>query len=244
MRLSESRQLIAKSFEQAVSSYDKVADLQYMIGNDLINQLAVFVQQPDIVLDVGAGTGRLSALLTALAPDAEYLLLDLAYALIASYRHSARTSVHALCADFDYLPLQSGSVDLLFSNMSLQWSLNLSQTLIELLRCVKSGGLLAMAFPVEGTLSELAKTHRINRFLSVVQVNEILASLAVSVLFSEKKVYQKNYDNPLSLLRFLKSTGANCCLSQHSLPLKRYNFRDQANIQSDFHIYFLILEKR
>lgn len=233
------KRLIAKSFNQAATSYNQAADLQFQVGNDLINQLIPLSVQLKIVADIGAGTGLLTDKLLSLNAKAEYFLVDMAYALL----HTAPKfdNVTPLCADFDNLPFQASSLDCIFSNMSLQWSLNFKETLNELSRCLKRNGILAMSIPVAGTLSELAKTHRVNRFMPVNQLQSVVNAVNFKTIFSHQKVYKKSFTNHFGLIRYLKKTGASCYLHTNSIPKKIT--LTQSKISASFQMYFLILEK-
>lgn len=233
------KRLIAKSFNQAASSYNQAADLQYQVGNDLINQLIALSVQPEVVADIGAGTGFLTHNLLSLNAKAQYFLVDMAYSLLRTSPNA--NNVTPLCADFDNLPFQTGSLDCVFANMSLQWSLNFKETVVELSRCLKKEGLLAMTIPVVGTLSELEKTHRVNQFMSTEQVQSVVNSLNFKTVFSHQKVYKKFFVNHFGLIRYLKKTGTSCRLHTDATPKKI--LLTQSKVSANFQMYFLILEK-
>lgn len=238
----EYKKNVAASFNKAVVSYDQSADLQYAVGVALVLQLFELQRKFHRVADIGAGTGALTRQLSLLSMNADYFLIDIAYDLLSSYTPEEGLSTFSCCADFDNLPLVSQSFDLVFANMSLQWSLNFGRTIKELLRCLKSGGVLALALPVTGTLTELSKTHRINCFLSPDQVDDIITEFNVSILFSHQEVFQKECANQLELLKFLKNTGSNCYLSYQPELEQKMSLR-RSKVTDNFNIYFLVIEK-
>lgn len=234
------KRLIAKSFNQAAVSYNQAADLQFQVGNDLINQLIALSVQPEVVADIGAGTGLLTHNLLSLNAKAQYFLVDMAYSLLRTAPKI--NNVTPLCADFDNLPFKANSLDCIFASMSLQWSLNFKETLCESSRCLKKDGILAIAIPVVGTLSELEETHRVNRFMSTEQVQSVVNSLNFKTVFSHQKVYKKSFVNHFGFVRYLKKTGASCPLQTKIIPQKKSLI--QAQVNTKFQIYFLILEKQ
>lgn len=241
MNIRQHKQRIAGNFSRVADCYSQAADLQYEIGHALVQQLRQLKQQPRLIADIGAGSGLLTDALLALNPQARCYLVDFAYSLLSTAMPDSR--VWRICGDFDALPLQNDSVDLLFSSMSLQWSFDLAATLDVLLRCVKAGGLLAIAVPIAGTLAELAATHRINRFYSAADIDGFITQLPVRVLYRAEKKFYKNVVNRIGMLRFLKNTGANYTLPNASTPPQRsvHDATDcVAATQLTFAIYFSI----
>lgn len=233
------KRLIAKSFNQAAASYNQAADLQFQVGTYLINELRGLPNRFKVIADVGAGTGLLTHNLLNFNPNAQYFLVDMAYLLLRT--SPVANNVTPLCADFDNLPFQVNSLDCIFASMSLQWSLNFKKTLCESSRCLKKDGILAIAIPVVGTLSELEETHRVNRFMSTEQVQSVVNSLNFKTVFSHQKVYKKSFVNHFGFVRYLKKTGASCPLQTQLIPRKK--LLTQSRVNTKFQIYFLILEK-
>ncbi len=90
------------------------------------------------VLDLGAGTGKLTALLTRLGADVTAMEPDAA--MLAELRRLL-PSVRALGAPAEAIPLADGSVDAVLCAQSLHW-FDLSRALPEIARVLTAGGVL------------------------------------------------------------------------------------------------------
>ena len=91
------------------------------------------------VLDLGAGTGKLTALLAKLGADVT--AVDPDESMMAVLR-SQMPSVHALHGPAEEIPLPDGSVDAVLCGQSLHW-FDLPRALPEIARVLTSGGVLA-----------------------------------------------------------------------------------------------------
>lgn len=146
---------IATSFSAAARTYDSMAAIQKDIGVKLL-ACSQHKQSPGCIADIGCGTGWLTGKLRLRFPKAYLLGLDLAAGMI-DYASLHRSSVADgwWVADMEDLPLASGSVDLLFSNLAMQWLPDPLRWLLEAFRVLKPGGQLLCSTLLPGTLAEL-----------------------------------------------------------------------------------------
>jgi malonyl-CoA O-methyltransferase len=145
------------SFSRAAEHYDEVAVLQREIGQRMLDRLDVVAMKPQVILDVGAGTGVATAKLARLYPKAQVIALDFAHPMLQQTMKlsSWRRKLRCVCADLDHIPLADQSVDLIYSNAAIQWSNDLDHTFSEFLRVLKPGGLLMFTTFGPDTLKEL-----------------------------------------------------------------------------------------
>lgn len=149
------KQQIANKFNQTANNYNSAALAQMSIANNLINRYQLIKQSGKIILDVGCGTGLATQQLARRFANSQVYGLDLAPAMLSVARQKPMDNLHYLCADMEQLPLPDNSVDWVFSNFSLHWSLNLAQTLQEIYRVLKLDGLLMFTIPGLNTFNEL-----------------------------------------------------------------------------------------
>ncbi len=155
------KQRIRRSFDRAAPRYDEVAVLQREVGGRMLERMELIRHDPRHILDIGAGTGYCSEALLRRYRKAVVISADLSPAMLRVAARRApvwkrwRRQQVFVTADMERLPFPDASVDLLFSNLTLQWCSDLQQTFGELRRVLKPGGLLMFSTFGPDTLREL-----------------------------------------------------------------------------------------
>src|SRR5215472_7416278 len=151
------RARLRASFERASAGYEAAAGLQARIAAELLERLELFRFAPGVVLDLGSGTGRVTPELKRRYPRARVIALDLAPGMLREARRHQRPwrRFARVCGDALRLPLRDGSVDLIFSNLMLQWCEPLAAALTEVRRVLKPSGFFAFSTFGRDTLQEL-----------------------------------------------------------------------------------------
>ena len=146
-----------RAFERAADGYEAAAVLQREIATRMLERLDYVRLTPSLILDAGAGTGMAIDGLMRRFPKARVIALDFALPMLlrARRRGSWRRRPRCVCADTEALPLVDGSLDLIFSNVTLQWCNDLEGTFREFLRVLRPGGLLMFTTFGPDTLKEL-----------------------------------------------------------------------------------------
>lgn len=208
---------VRRSFDTASGSYDAAAVLQKEVRTRLLGRLDFVVLQPEVVVDLGAGTGHASKALKARFPRAQVVAVDLAPGMLAEARHQLgwRRRFDRLCADAAQLPFKDQSVDLIVSNLMLQWCTPPDAVLAEIQRVLKPRGLFSFTSFGPDTLHELrsawaevdARPH-VHQFVDMHDLGDALmrARLAEPVLDVEQ--FTLTYQNATALMRELKLIGA------------------------------------
>ena len=211
------RQAVAAAFDRASGTYDAAAHLQREVRAELLGRLDYFRLAPATVLDLGAGTGATAAELARRYRRARVLALDIAPGMLRAARRRQRPwrRFGRICADAHALPLRSGSVDLVFSSLMLQWSDRPERVFAECARVLKPGGLLLFSTFGPDTLEELRaawatvdSTPHVSVFPGMPGLAAALqhAHLAEPVLDAERLV--RHYPDVRALLQELKTIGA------------------------------------
>ncbi|WP_158278845.1 malonyl-ACP O-methyltransferase BioC [Leucothrix arctica] len=145
-----------QSFDRAAHRYDKSAALQQQVAAKLIAlQSKEGVQS---VLDIGCGTGQVTAAMCVDYPQANIVALDFAERMLLETEKRLSVinkSATLVCADAECLPFVDESFDLIISSLMLQWSNDLTQNLTHIHRCLMGKGQLAFSTFTEGTLKEV-----------------------------------------------------------------------------------------
>lgn len=143
---------VARAFDRAAPHYRRRAVAQHRLGEHLWRRLPA---QATHVLDLGCGPGdwtqRLSERYATTA-----LGIDLAPAMLEQARQTHGNRGRWLCADAIRLPLASAGIDLVFSNLVIQWCRDLPALFNELHRVLAPGGRALINTLGPGTLVEVA----------------------------------------------------------------------------------------
>ena len=208
---------VARSFGAAAASYDGVAGLQREVAGRLLEFGGLPCAGVRRILDVGAGTGYPAFLMRQCHPEAELLLLDLAEGMLyqARRRFSGDSNCRFLRADAEALPLAGGSVDLVFSNLALQWCVDLDGTFAGFRQASRPGGFLLFATFGPTTLAELRAaweavdedTH-VNEFSGPAEICARLQQAGYIEISVQTETRRIAYPTVLDLMRELKGLGA------------------------------------
>jgi malonyl-CoA O-methyltransferase len=215
---------VGRSFSRAALGYDRVAALQRQVGEGLLARWQDGRFAHGTLLDLGCGTGYCTSLLAGRFPDAALLALDIAWGMLMAFelRPGLQDKAPRMCADMEALPLRDHSMDVVFSNLALQWCTDLTAAMVEISRVLRPGGMFLFSTFGASTLWELraawakADQHtHVNAFVSLGAIEAALqqAGYADGSVISEQRVV--HYVSVAALLRELKNLGA------HNVTLAR-----------------------
>jgi malonyl-CoA O-methyltransferase len=183
----------------------------------LLERLDFYLQQPERIVDVGAGTGRGSALLKKRYGKAQVIAVDAALPMLrAAKAHVGWLKPFArVCGEATALPLPDHSVDVLHSNLCFQWIDDLPALFGECVRVLKPGGMLLFSTFGPDTLRELraawatADQHsHVSRFLDMHDIGDAMINAGLRDPVLDVDRFMLTYSEPKALLRELKGLGA------------------------------------
>ena len=198
------------SFNKAALIYNGNAFLQNEIALRLSEKLNVISTDPKITIDLGAGTGLLTKNLLQKLPNSKIISIDFAQQTLQS--NSAKFKV---CADANQLPFPDKSIDLIASNLMMQWCTNLESLFNECRRVLKPGGLMLFSTFGPDTLKELkrswsvvdSKPH-VNTFTDMHDIGDQILQSGFNSPVMEMETLTLTYDKAIDLMRDLKGIGA------------------------------------
>ena len=208
---------VRRSFARAAAAYDDTAVLQHEIGRRMLARLDTMRIAPRVILDVGCGTGVATEALMKRFPRARVLALDFALPMLEKARRRGRwlRRPRCLCADLDHLPLADLSVDLVFANAALQWSVQPQAAFADIARILRPGGLVMFSSFGPDTLRELRAAWsevdghaHVHGFIDMHDYGDMMlhAGLADPVMDVERMTL--TYREPMQLMREIKLIGA------------------------------------
>ena len=211
------KQQVRHNFGRAASSYEKHDVLQQEVQSALIERLDFYTAEPGRIIDVGAGTGRGTALLKKRYAKAEVIAVDLALPMLRAAKQHASwlKPFQRVCAEATALPLADHSVDVLHSNLCFQWIDDLKALFDECARVLKPGGLLAFSTFGPDTLKELRASWaeadqqpHVSRFLDMHDVGDAMLAAGLRDPVLDVHRYTLTYSEPRKLLDELQGLGA------------------------------------
>lgn len=207
---------VRRSFDRAAGTFDGAAVLHTYVRDDLLSRLDWMALAPRVVVDAGAGTGHASRALIRRYPKARVIAVDFSPRMLhaAGRQQFWLRRFARVCADAERLPLADGSVDLILSNLMLQWC-NPDLVFAEFRRVLAPHGLLTFTTLGPDTLRELrsawaevdSRTH-VHQFIDMHDLGDALVrgGFASPVLDVER--YTLTYGDVRRVAADLKATGA------------------------------------
>ncbi len=213
---------VRRAFERAARTYDEAAVLQREVCARLLEHLDPMRLAPRRIVDLGCGTGHAFKALARRFPGAALAGLDIAPAMLDRARRRSPWwnrmlgSPHPslVCADAERLPLATGRVDLVFSNLALQWC-EPSRVFAEAARALATEGLILFSTFGPDTLRELRAAFaeadgapHVNRFVDMHDLGDALVHAGFADPVMEMETITLEYDTVLAIARDLKAIGA------------------------------------
>jgi malonyl-CoA O-methyltransferase len=211
------RRALARSFDRAASGYDAAAQLQQQVRAELLERLRFFPLAPQTILDLGAGTCQGSLALHRSYPRARVIALDIAPGMLnASPRPGwPRRRFERVCADAYALPLAAHSVDLVYSNLMLQWCDRPDMAFREVARILKPAGVFVFASFGPDTLHELRLAWEsvdqgvhVSQFPDMPQLGAALMHAGLQEPVMDVERHRLQYSNVHALMHELQRIGA------------------------------------
>lgn len=214
---------LRRAFNRAASSYDTAAVLQREVCNRMLERLDYIKYQPTRVLDAGCGTGWGTRQLAQRYVSAHVVALDIAQGMLHAARDksgwwrklfdSGKSSY--ACADVEALPLAASSMELVWSNLTVQWCNDLPATFVELQRVLKVGGLLMFSTFGPDTLKELRAAfdsvdgyNHINRFADMHDIGDMLVAAGFAEPVMDMEYITLTYHDVKAVMQDLRNIGA------------------------------------
>lgn len=217
---------VRRSFDHAAKTYDAASALQREISNRMLERLEYIKYQPEIIMDVGSGTGYGTRALKQHYSESSVIALDLAPGMLHTARGQTpwwrrnlpmlqKNRDNYVCADVDHLPFQASSINMVWSNVTLQWCNDLNITFAELHRVIAPGGLFMFSTFGPDTLKELRQTFagldghtHVNRFIDMHDIGDMLVHAGFSAPVMDMEYITLTYTDLMSMLREIKGMGA------------------------------------
>ena len=228
---------IRHAFGRAADGYAAAADLQREVEGWLLESLMYLDDTvPATVLDLGSGPGHASAAMRRRWPKARIVAMDLALPMLRRIDRRGggglaaglglRPGIDRVCADAAALPLADGTVDVLFSNLCLQWVEDLQAAFAGFRRVLRPGGLLLVStfghdtlHELRGAFGEADEAPHVSPFTTIADFGDALMHAGFRDPVIDRDMLVRGYDDLPALMRELRAIGATNALAQRRRTL-------------------------
>ena len=245
------RARVRRNFGSAAERYAGHSAVQREIESRLLESLDHYAMKygadarPTRILDVGSGPATAAHALRTWAPKADIFAVDAALPMLKAAEANTRghwlrrRAVERVCADLRNLPFADGSIDMLFSNLALQWVEDLPAAFAEFRRVLAPKGLLLISTFGEQTLVELREAFaaadevpHVSPFTAIAPFGDALMAAGFAEPVLDRDVLFEYQPDLRGVMLSLKAIGATNALHarRHSLSGKsRFQRADAAH---------------
>jgi malonyl-CoA O-methyltransferase len=208
---------IRQSFDRAAATYDEFSVVQGDIADQLLRRITeVDAAAARRILDLGCGTGQLTRRLARHFRRARVIGLDLSPAMVRLARSRQRlwSRTQFLCGDMERLPFDQASMDLVVSNLALQWC-DAPTVFAEVARVLRPGGHFLFSTFGPDTLKELraawaaadSEVH-VHGFVDMHELGDALLGLGFGNPVLDVDVLRASYGSVDAVMADLRGVGA------------------------------------
>ena len=219
------RRLLQRRFGRSAASADAGGFLAREVARRMAERLGYIKHEPARILDLGCGVGPDFALLGERYPQAERIGLDFALPLLRLARgergffqrllgSARRGDPKLVCADAQALPLARASVQMVWSNLMLNWLADPMPAMREMHRVLEVGGMLMFSTLGPDTLKELRAVmpagigERVHRFIDMHDLGDCLVQAGFAEPVMDMEALTLTYADLDDLFTDLKRAGA------------------------------------
>jgi malonyl-CoA O-methyltransferase len=208
---------IRRNHDRASATYDEHGVLAARLREAMLARLDWIAFVPDVVLDLGCGTGRGAEALAARWPEARVIGLDAAPGMLAVARQRpVAARLEWLQADAEVIPLPDATVDVVFSNLLLPFCGDIDAVFAEVARILKPRGLFSFTTFGPDTLAELRAAWRaadpadrhVHPFTDMHDLGDGLVRAGFAEPVLDVSRYTLTYPDVTALMRDLKAIGS------------------------------------
>ena len=239
------RRDVRRRFDKAAAAFEGADFVHRRAAAGLLERLAPMTLTVERALDAGSGTGAGSRALASTWRKSRIVSLDLSLGMLRKARASRSrfARISELQADATQLPLADGSVDLVFANMLLPWTIDPGGFFEEVRRVLRKEGLFAFSTLGPDSLRELREAwaevdadEHVNPFADMHDIGDLVTRSGLRDPVLDVDWLTVTYRSSTALFNDLTAAGARNCLQRRrpALTGKRRFARMRAALDRRF----------
>jgi malonyl-CoA O-methyltransferase len=250
---------IRRQFARVAATYDAASLLQKKIADELIDRIELVRPAPDMLLDLGSGTGYLGHRAVEKFPALSVIAIDRVTAM-ATESANANLGPRTVIAAAEKLALGQESVPLVLSNLLLHWC-DVGTAFFEVARVLEVGGTFLFSTLGPDTLMELRAAWaevddypHVHEFIDMHNLGDALVTAGFSEPVLDTDRVSVTYKEVPQLVDELRHAGgANVRLDRRRACTgkKRYRqfvaayeaFREQGRLPSTWEVIYGLATK-
>lgn len=263
--LALDKEVLASRFGARADSYEAATPVQDVMGQYLLDTIRRYTANRSIheILEVGCGTGRLTRAIKALFPAARITAIDISQEMIHHARQQVAGPEYRVMDAEAYLQSPDRTFDLVLSNATVQWFVDLESGMQRMAAALSPGGLLALGTLGERTFQELADAfrcaYRNNQLTAHNHVVPMKSANCLRRILPEAEVVERDvvshFTDVRAFLQSIRDAGAvNSQAGHKSIPKAvfrdmshyykaRYTAPDSSRIQATYHTCFVFYRR-
>lgn len=213
---------VKRHFAEAAATIGNADFLAREVSIRMVERLDYIRHDPHRILDLGCGHGPDLAALAARFPKALHVGADFALPLLQAAQpertlgqrlFGRNPPPRLVCANAGQLPLANGKIDLLWSNLLLNWVTDPEPVLHEMHRVMEIGGLLMFATLGPDSLRELRAAmtrvpgEHVHRFIDMHDIGDCLVRTGFADPVMDMQMLTLTYPDADSLFADLRHAG-------------------------------------
>jgi len=250
-------QKIRQAFSKAAMQYDVLSGLHKEIARELLEKVSD-IKEPATILDIGMGTGYLTAKLIDEFPDSLVVGLDPAPGMVtvAFEKSNGYKIVQSAAGE---LPFKWSVFDLVLSNLAFQWVEDLPKSFGDCHFVLKDSGVICLTMFGFNTFQELfasleavREPFPIRRLAHVDEIKKAMALNHFRNVEIETESFKAHFPDMFSLLDWIRGIGANALpkevyvgkdLLNRAAEYYDKNFRDGFGVQATYEVIWVKAQK-
>ena len=251
------KKLIRLRFEQAATTYEQQATVQFRVAERLLALLDETVPglHPLQVLEIGCCTGLLTEKVLTHFPGINHLTIS---DLVAAFEQCVCRRIGALADNITFLAGDIETVglptpyNLIISSSTLHWVHDLPALCAKLHNHMHKDGILAFSLYGKDNLREIrAVTGMGLAYRNLQQLQNVVAE-KFHILAAEEARETLRYPDPITVLQHLRATGVNS-IGQQAWTRRQVSafitdykeqFSDEQGVRLTYHPMFIVAQPR